>query len=49
MLPPDHPSFDRRRFVKSAATAIAAQDGKYKLYKTTAHFDGTAHSPETLG
>lgn len=30
-------------------TAAAAKDGKYELYKTTAHFDGTAHKPEMLG
>ena len=30
-------------------TQSAAVDGKYELYKTTAHFDGTAHRPEMLG
>ncbi len=30
-------------------TRAAAQSGKYELYKTTAHFDGTAHNPQTLG
>lgn len=30
-------------------TRTAAVDGKYELYKTTAHFDGTAHKPEMLG
>ena len=30
-------------------TAAAAREGKYELYKTTAHFDGTAHKPEMLG
>jgi aryl-alcohol dehydrogenase-like predicted oxidoreductase len=30
-------------------TAAAAQQGKYELYKTTAHFDGTAHRPQQLG
>lgn len=27
----------------------AAVDGQYELYKTSAHFDGTAHKPEMLG
>lgn len=26
-----------------------SQDGKFELYKTTSHFDGTAHNPEVLG
>ena len=30
-------------------TRMAALDGKYELYKTSAHFDGTAHKPEMLG
>jgi len=30
-------------------TKPAAMDGKFELYKTTAHFDGTAHKPEELG
>jgi diketogulonate reductase-like aldo/keto reductase len=30
-------------------TRTAAVDGKYELYKTSAHFDGTAHKPEMLG
>jgi hypothetical protein len=30
-------------------TRAAAEDGKYELYKTTQHFDGTAHSPQMLG
>jgi uncharacterized protein len=30
-------------------TRTAALDGKYELYKTTSHFDGTAHKPEVLG
>jgi predicted aldo/keto reductase-like oxidoreductase len=30
-------------------TAKAAQDGKYELYKTTHHFDGTYHNPQWLG
>jgi aryl-alcohol dehydrogenase-like predicted oxidoreductase len=30
-------------------TKPAAQQGKYELYKTTAHFDGTAHKPQMLG
>jgi diketogulonate reductase-like aldo/keto reductase len=32
-----------------ARTRPAALEGKYELYKTTAHFDGTAHSPQTMG
>jgi diketogulonate reductase-like aldo/keto reductase len=30
-------------------TRTAALAGKYELYKTTSHFDGTAHKPEDLG
>lgn len=30
-------------------TRPAALQGKYELYKTTSHFDGTAHSPQDLG
>jgi aryl-alcohol dehydrogenase-like predicted oxidoreductase len=30
-------------------TSDAAQNGKYELYKTTPHFDGTEHNPQTLG
>jgi diketogulonate reductase-like aldo/keto reductase len=30
-------------------TRTASLDGKYELYKTSAHFDGTAHKPEMLG
>lgn len=30
-------------------TRTAALNGKYELYKTTSHFDGTAHKPEMLG
>jgi len=30
-------------------TKLAAQDGKYELYKTDTHFDGTAHKPQMLG
>jgi predicted aldo/keto reductase-like oxidoreductase len=32
-----------------ARTNAAAQEGKFELYKTTSHFDGTAHSPQMLG
>jgi len=32
-----------------ARTAPAAEDGRYELYKTTNHFDGTAHKPQELG
>jgi uncharacterized protein len=30
-------------------TRTAAQDGKFELYKTSSHFDGTAHRPQMLG
>ena len=30
-------------------TKSAAENGQYELYKTTAHFDGTAHKPQVLG
>jgi predicted aldo/keto reductase-like oxidoreductase len=30
-------------------TKPVAQAGKFELYKTTSHFDGTAHKPEMLG
>src|ERR1035437_7174298 len=30
-------------------TRPAAQEGKYELYKTTSHFDGTGHDPRSLG
>ncbi len=30
-------------------TRPAAQEGKFELYKTSAHFDGTAHKPQVLG
>jgi len=32
-----------------ARTRVAAVDGKYEVYKTTAHNDGTARRPEMLG
>ena len=32
-----------------AKTRHAAMTGKYEPFKTTAHFDGTAHHPEWLG
>ena len=32
-----------------ARTQIAALDGRFELYKTTSHFDGTAHNPQWLG
>jgi len=32
-----------------ARTAHAAHDGKYELYKTTHHFDGTYQNPQWLG
>jgi uncharacterized protein len=30
-------------------TRDAAADGRYELFKTTAHFDGTAANPKWLG
>ncbi len=30
-------------------TRVAASEGKYELFKTTNHFDGTAHKPESMG
>jgi hypothetical protein len=30
-------------------TLAAARDGKYELFKTTQHFDGTAQNPQWLG
>jgi aryl-alcohol dehydrogenase-like predicted oxidoreductase len=30
-------------------TAAAAQDGRFELYKTSTHFDGTMHNPKWLG
>jgi diketogulonate reductase-like aldo/keto reductase len=30
-------------------TKPLAQEGKFELYKTTSHFDGTAHNPQMLG
>jgi predicted aldo/keto reductase-like oxidoreductase len=30
-------------------TQESAQQGKFELYKTTSHFDGTAHRPQMLG
>ena len=30
-------------------TAHAGRDGKYELYKTTHHFDGTYQNPQWLG
>ena len=32
-----------------ARTRNAALHGQYELYKTTSHFDGTAHNPQWLG
>jgi hypothetical protein len=30
-------------------TARAAESGRYELFKTSDHFDSTAHHPEWLG
>lgn len=32
-----------------ARTRDAASEGKFELFKTTPHFDGTAHNPQWLG
>src|SRR2546426_4757498 len=32
-----------------AKTATVAQDGRYELYKTSNHFDGTYKNPQWLG
>jgi aryl-alcohol dehydrogenase-like predicted oxidoreductase len=32
-----------------ARTAESAADGRYELFKTSDHYDGTAHNPEWLG
>lgn len=32
-----------------AKTQAAASNGEFELFKTTAHFDSTAHHPEWLG
>lgn len=32
-----------------ARTKASAQEGKFELYKTTPHFDGTEHRPQMLG
>jgi uncharacterized protein len=32
-----------------ARTAVAASEGKFELFKTTSHFDGTAQNPKWLG
>ena len=31
------------------ATAASADAGDFELFKTTDHFDGTAHNPDWLG
>ena len=28
---------------------VAAVEGKFEVYKTTTHFDGTVHNPQWLG
>jgi len=32
-----------------ARTATAAAEGKFELFKTTSHYDGTAQNPKWLG
>jgi aryl-alcohol dehydrogenase-like predicted oxidoreductase len=43
------PLSDQEVAVLLAKTAKAAERGKYELYKTTDHFDSTAHNPQWLG
>jgi uncharacterized protein len=44
-----HPMSNEEQTALLAKTSAAARDGKYELYKTTTHFDATAHHPEYLG
>ena len=43
------PLNDEEQSVLLAKTAKAAGQGKYELYKTSDHFDSTAHNPRWLG
>lgn len=43
------PMTEARRAALLSRTAAAAASGKYELYKTTHHFDGTWHNPQWLG
>ncbi len=43
------PMSERQVAALLAKTATAAANGEYELFKTTAHFDATAHNPQWLG
>jgi hypothetical protein len=44
------PMCDLFVLVSGTVTAVhTARDGKYELYKTTHHFDGTDQNPQWLG
>jgi len=43
------PMTGAQRMALLARTAIPAANGKYELFKTTSHFDGTAKNPHWLG
>ena len=43
------PLTDEERTELLARTSTAARDGRFELYKTSAHFDSTAAHPEWLG
>jgi len=47
--PTFRPLSDQEVAVLLAKTTKAAERGKYELYKTTDHFDSTAHNPQWLG
>jgi hypothetical protein len=44
-----HPMDETAVAALIAKTQEAAMDGKYELFKTTAHFDTTARHPDWLG
>jgi len=44
-----HPMTDDERAALLARTAPVASDGKFELYKTSHHFDGTWQNPQWLG
>lgn len=44
-----HPMSNEEQTALLTKASAAARDGKYELYKTTTHFDATAHHPEYLG
>jgi hypothetical protein len=45
------PTYDLQALQQTRYSAgePASQEGKFELYKTSSHFDGTAHKPEVLG